>query len=90
MILSSLSSNIYEEAEGGDHTRLVSVRKGGFSSSFLNNNRNKRSVALNLKEKAGVEACLKLAARSDVFIQNFRPGVAERIGLGSGCARGLS
>ena len=92
MILADQGAEVIkvEHPEGGDHTRLVSVRKGGFSSSFLNNNRNKRSVALNLKEKAGVEACLILAARSDVFIQNFRPGVAERIGLGSGCARGLS
>jgi crotonobetainyl-CoA:carnitine CoA-transferase CaiB-like acyl-CoA transferase len=91
MILADQGAEVIkvEHPEGGDHTRLVSVRKGGFSSSFLNNNRNKRSIALNLKETAGVEACLKLAARSDVFIQNFRPGVAERIGLGEAAVRAV-
>lgn len=76
-----------EHPQGGDHTRQVAGRRGGLSSSFLNNNRNKRSVTLNLKHIAGVEACLKLVANSDVFIQNFRPGVAERIGLGEKAVR---
>jgi crotonobetainyl-CoA:carnitine CoA-transferase CaiB-like acyl-CoA transferase len=39
-------------------------------------------VALNLKEPAGREALLKLVATADVFVQNFRPGVIERMGLG--------
>lgn len=46
------------------------------------NNRNKKSVALNLKEPAGREALLKLVATADVFVQNFRPGVIDRMGLG--------
>ncbi|WP_299959520.1 CoA transferase [uncultured Roseobacter sp.] len=91
MILADQGAEVIkvEHPEGGDHTRLVSGRRGGFSSSFLNNNRNKRSVTLNLKDKDGIAACLKLAARSDVFIQNFRPGVAERIGLGEAAVRGV-
>lgn len=91
MILADQGAEVIkvEHPDGGDHTRLVSGRRGGFSSSFLNNNRNKRSVTLNLKDEAGIAACLKLAARSDVFIQNFRPGVAERIGLGEAAVRAV-
>ena len=66
----------------GDFTRLAANRQGDMSALFLNNNRNKKSVALNLKETAGREALLRLVATADVFVQNFRPGVIERMGLG--------
>jgi crotonobetainyl-CoA:carnitine CoA-transferase CaiB-like acyl-CoA transferase len=62
-------------------------RRGGFSASFLNNNRSKKSVALNLKDPRGVEAVLKLAATADAFVQNFRPGVVDRMGLGEAAVR---
>jgi crotonobetainyl-CoA:carnitine CoA-transferase CaiB-like acyl-CoA transferase len=71
-----------EHPEGGDHTRAVSNRRGGFSASFLNNNRNKRSVAINLKDERGLEILKRLIAGADVLVQNFRPGVVERMGLG--------
>lgn len=71
-----------ENPAGGDFTRSAANRQGGFSAAFLNNNRNKKSVALNLKEPHGLEALLKLVATADVLIQNFRPGVIERMGLG--------
>ena len=71
-----------ENPAGGDFTRHAANRQGGFSASFLNNNRNKKSVALNLKEARGREALLQLIATADVLIQNFRPGVIERMGLG--------
>ncbi|MGF1554219.1 MAG: CaiB/BaiF CoA transferase family protein [Paracoccaceae bacterium] len=73
----------------GDHTRNVSTRRGGFAASYLNNNRSKRSIALDLKDPRGVEAALRLASRSDVVVQNFRPGVAERIGLGEEAVRAV-
>jgi len=71
-----------ENPSGGDFTRSAANRQGNVSASFLNNNRNKKSVALNLKEPEGREALLKLVATADVFVQNFRPGVIERMGLG--------
>ncbi|WP_166263468.1 CaiB/BaiF CoA transferase family protein [Marinobacter caseinilyticus] len=71
-----------ENPAGGDFTRSAANRQNGVSASFLNNNRNKRSVAINLKEPAGRDALMNLVATADVFVQNFRPGVIERMGLG--------
>ena len=78
-----------ENPDGGDHTRAAANRRGGFSASFLNNNRNKRSVVLDLKTPAGVEALRRLIRTADVFIQNFRTGVIDRMGLGEDVVRGL-
>ncbi|SLN29122.1 CaiB/BaiF CoA transferase family protein [Oceanibacterium hippocampi] len=79
-----------EPPRGGDHTRAVSNRAGGFSASFLNNNRNKRSIALDLKDPRGREALLRLVRGADVFVQNFRPGVVERMGLGEDAVRAVA
>ncbi|MYJ72864.1 MAG: CoA transferase [Rhodospirillaceae bacterium] len=71
------------EAPGrGDHTRALGNRRGGLSSAFLNINRNKRSITLDLKKPGGRDLLLKIAATADVFVQNFRPGVVERLGVG--------
>ncbi len=79
-----------EAPDGGDHTRAGNNRRGGFSASFLNNNRNKRSVAFDLKTAFGRDALLRLAATADVFVQNFRPGVAERVGAGEDAIRAVA
>lgn len=79
-----------EPPNGGDHTRLVATARGGFSASFINNNRNKRSVALDLKQPQGLAAAHRLIAGADVVVQNFRAGVAERIGIGYAKARELN
>ncbi|MGM0774846.1 MAG: CaiB/BaiF CoA transferase family protein [Pseudomonadota bacterium] len=71
-----------ENPAGGDFTRSAANRQGDMSALYLNNNRNKKSVSLNLKEPEGRAALLKLVATADVFVQNFRPGVIERMGLG--------
>jgi len=70
------------ETPTGDYARAVATRRGGFSASFLNNNRNKRSVALDLKQADGRDALMRIVKTADVFVQNFRPDVATRIGVG--------
>jgi crotonobetainyl-CoA:carnitine CoA-transferase CaiB-like acyl-CoA transferase len=92
MILADQGADVIkvENPAGGDHTRGVSNRHGGFSASFLNNNRNKRSIALNLKHPRGVEVLMKLATGADVFVQNFRPGVVERMGVDYDTIRGVA
>lgn len=90
LILADQGADVIKvEAPGGDHTRGVSTRRNGFSASFVNNNRNKRSVVLNLKEPQGLAALKALAATCDVAVQNFRPGVADRIGVGEAALRAV-
>ena len=52
-----------------------------FSAAFLNNNRNKRSLSVDVKTDAGRDLMLKLTRDADVFIQNYRPGVMARLGI---------
>ena len=78
------------EAPRGDHARHVATRRGGFSASFLNNNRNKRSIVLDLKHPDGLAALRRLAGNADALVQNFRPGVADRIGVGEAAIREVS
>src|ERR1700731_2742496 len=84
MILGDQGADVIkvEAPDGGDATRAGGHRQAGVTASFLNNNRNKRSIVLALKTSSGREALLRLAAGADVFVQNFRPGVAERLGVG--------
>ena len=65
----------------GYHTRAVGVQRHGLSSNFLNINRSKRSITINLKSTQGRAVLEKLASNADVLIQNFRPGVVERLGV---------
>jgi crotonobetainyl-CoA:carnitine CoA-transferase CaiB-like acyl-CoA transferase len=91
MILADQGADVIKvEAPEGDSTRAGGNRRAGFTASFLNNNRNKRSIVLDLKKPAAVEALLRLAAGADIFAQNFRPGVAERLGVGEEAVRAVS
>ena len=92
MILADQGADVIkvENPDGGDHTRASNNQRNGFSASFLNNNRNKRSLALDLKYPAAREALLRLIATADVFVQNFRPGVAERMGFGENALRAIA
>ena len=66
----------------GDLTRLPSFDKGGMGAFYLNNNRRKKSLSIDLSGEDGRQIVLDLCADADVFIQNFRPGAIERLGLG--------
>lgn len=66
----------------GDFMRYLGSAKGGMTGIFLNNNRGKRSLVVDLKRPEGVEVLKTLAKTADVVIQNFRPGAVERLGIG--------
>ncbi|MDP6377771.1 MAG: CoA transferase [Pseudomonadales bacterium] len=63
---------------------------GGVTPGFLTANRGKRSVALDLKSEAGVDVVRRLASHADVFVQNFRPGAIEGMGLGEPVIRRIN
>lgn len=72
-----------EEPGKGDESRSYGPPfVGGESAYFLSINRNKRSCAVDLKSAAGKELIVRLAAKADVVVENFRPGTLERLGLG--------
>jgi CoA:oxalate CoA-transferase len=74
-----------ERPDGGDLCRrlyLSDTEIGGDSTLFHAINRNKESLALDLKKPADIAALKQLIAKADVMIQNFRPGVIDRLGLG--------
>ena len=66
----------------GDHVRELSNQSNGMSAMFVNVNRSKRSMTLDLKNPDGVEVFRRLVATADVVVQNQRPGVVERLGVG--------
>ena len=84
MLLADLGADVIKvESPGGDDTRqwVPPVTEDGVSTYFLAINRNKRSVALNLKDRGDLAAAQELARRADVFVQNFKPGGLARYGL---------
>jgi len=83
MILGDLGANVIKvEPLRGDSTRMMGPPfKGGLSAMFAQFNRNKRSIAIDLKKPEGQALAQRLAADADVVVQNFRPGVGERLGI---------
>src|SRR5882724_13211137 len=77
------------EPPSGDLMRHFSNGHNGMSAFFLSCNRNKRSLAVDLKATEGLAIVRKLIATADVLVHNFRPGAAERIGLGEDAVRGI-
>ncbi len=69
------------EPPGGDETRAFAPHVDGVSTYFVACNRNKRSIVLDLRTEAGRGVARRLVARADVFVHNWRPGVAENVGL---------
>jgi crotonobetainyl-CoA:carnitine CoA-transferase CaiB-like acyl-CoA transferase len=83
MILADQGAEVVKvESPGiGDPMRIGPYRRGGRASFYVNANRGKRGVVLDLQKPRGREALLRLVAQADVFVQNWRPGAAERLGL---------
>ena len=77
------------ETPAGDVLRHMGG-KGGLSPTFTTTNRSKRSIVLDLKNPAGLETLKRLVAGADVFIQNQRPGAAERMGIGEDALRAVN
>jgi crotonobetainyl-CoA:carnitine CoA-transferase CaiB-like acyl-CoA transferase len=75
------ADGIRVEPPDGDPTRQMGARAGTDSACFAAMNRGKRGIVLDLKSPAGRDALVRLSARADVFIENFRPGVMRDLGL---------
>src|SRR5688500_12707557 len=89
MVLADQGADVVKiEPLAGDLIRTIGTSSGGMSAYFANLNRGKRSIAVDLASTAGRDVALRLASTADVFVQNFRPGVVERLGLGPDVVRG--
>jgi len=90
MMLGDLGADVIkiENPEGGDPFR--SFREGTYSPHFCAYNRNKRSVALDLRSPEGISAFAELVRTSDVLLENYRPGVMERLGFSDDVLVGLN
>ncbi|HVA80375.1 MAG TPA: CaiB/BaiF CoA-transferase family protein [Candidatus Binataceae bacterium] len=84
MILGDLGADVIKiEPPEGDVSRIVVAQeRGGVPVGILNWNRNKRAMVLDLKRPGAAEVFLKMAEHADVVIQNVRPGVVDRLGVG--------
>jgi formyl-CoA transferase len=84
MLLADFGADVIkvENVDGGDGMRQWPPMTDGFSENFASLNRNKRSLALDLKSPEGKDMALQLCAEADVVVENNRPGVMERLGLG--------
>ena len=90
MLLSDQGADVIKvEPPAGDITRQMGVGQAGMTSGFLNINRGKRAIAVDLKSKSGLAIVKRLAATADVFVQNFRPGAIDKMGLGASVIREL-
>lgn len=82
MVLGDLGAEVVKiESLEGDGTRLFEPLVNGESYCFAVLNRNKRSIAIDLKAPRGRDIVLRLAAQSDIVIENFRPGVVKKLGI---------
>ena len=81
MILADQGADVIkiEAPVQSDHARRAGYGQRHFTAAFVNNNRNKRSIAIDVKSEEGRDLLLKLVATTDVFLQNFRPGVMARL-----------
>jgi crotonobetainyl-CoA:carnitine CoA-transferase CaiB-like acyl-CoA transferase len=92
MILADQGADVIkvEPPATGDLTRLMGGRKRGMAPTFVIANRNKRSIAIDLKNPRGVDLLKRLVVKADLFVQNFRPGAADRMGIGEAALRAVN
>ena len=92
MLLGDMGAEVIkiEDPRHGDDTRAWAPFVGGWSTYFLSVNRNKKSVAIDLKSPEGRTLLEDLLREADVVVENFRPGTLERLGFGPGRARALN
>lgn len=90
MHLGDMGADVFKvEPPGGEWGRSLGPPfVEGVAAAFLGMNRNKRSAVIDLKKAGGAEAVLRLAERCDVAVESFRPGVADRLGIGFEAMRG--
>lgn len=83
MLLADFGADVIKiEAPDGDPSRVTGIMGKGENPYFVNLNRNKRTITVDMKQEEGKEIIRRLVKRSDVLVENFRPGVMERLGLG--------
>lgn len=93
MMMGDLGADVIkveEFAQGELSRNMGTMFVGGESSMFLSQNRNKRSIRLDLKQPEGREVFLQLAKTVDVITENFRPGTVDRLGIGYAAVRTLN
>jgi crotonobetainyl-CoA:carnitine CoA-transferase CaiB-like acyl-CoA transferase len=90
MMLADQGADVIKvETPSGDLMRRLAKGRDGMNALFLACNRNKRSLAVDIKTEHGREIVYKLIGTADVLVHNFRPGTAERIGLGEDAVRAV-
>jgi len=90
MLLADQGADVVKiEPLNGDITCRMGVGPDCMTSGFLNINRGKRGVALDLHQAAGIEVVKRLLASADVLVQNFRPGAMEKMGLSYDAVRAI-
>ena len=83
MLLADFGANVIKvEAPDGDPSRVTGILGAGENPYFVNLNRNKRTITIDMKQERGKEIVRRMAQASDVLVENFRPGVMDRLGLG--------
>jgi len=90
MMLADQGADVIKvEPLSGDLVRYMGPNRQGLTAGFISANRSKRSLAVDLKTPEGMDVVRRLVATADVFVQNFRPGAVDRMGLGEDAVRAI-
>ncbi len=92
MILADQGADVIkvEPPKNGEESRQLANYRAGISALYVNCNHGKRSIGINLKDAAGLELLYELVQRADVFVQNWRPGAADRLEVGEQHLRAIN